>query len=284
VVKDSSGKIGGVFIGTNTLAILYNKDMFTAAGITTPPTTWSDFLADAKKLTTSKVTGFMFSAQNNGCSAWQFNPWEWTAGASKDSDLTSAGNVQALSFWSSLVSEGASSKDVVNQCQDQGMDALVQGQAAMIENGPWSFSTLDAAKNLHWSSFPIPVPATGDKLIVPLGGEVWTLPSTGVSANEAAAADFLKWSQTPSILTQFDAKLGYVPVMPSLWPAVQKSDPAMTAFIDSLKFARGRTTQLGLKTPNQVAALGTAIQQAVLGQASPTAALKTAQQTFNNAN
>lgn len=279
VVKNSKGDIGGVFIGTNTLAILYNKDMFTAAGITKTPTTWAEFLADAKKLTTPSVTGFMFSAQNNGCSAWQFNPWQWTAGG-KDADLTSPGDVKALTFWTSLITSGASSKDVVNQCQDQGMDALVQGQTAMIENGPWSFSTLNADKNLHWGSFPIPVPKAGDKLIVPLGGEVWTLPSTGNPTREKAALAFLKWSQTPKVLSEFDAKLGYVPVQPKLWPALEKSNPQMDSFIASLKNARGRTTQLGLKTPAQVAALGTAIQQAVLGQESPKAALASAQAAF----
>jgi multiple sugar transport system substrate-binding protein len=281
VVTDKQGNVGGVFIGTNTLAVLYNKDMFAKAGITTPPTTWDEFLADGKKLATPGVTGFMFSAQNNGCSAWQFNPWQWTAGGT-DTTLTDPGNVKALSFLTSLVQQGVSSKDVVNQCQDQGMNALVQGQTAMIENGPWSFSTLNAASNLKWGSFPIPVPTAGDKLIVPLGGEVWTLPKTGSTANEKAAEDFLKWSQTPAILQEFDSKLGYVPVMTSLWPATEKANPAMTSFIDSLKFARGRTTLLGTKTPNQVAALGTAIQQSILGQDSPKAALTSAQTQFSS--
>jgi multiple sugar transport system substrate-binding protein len=281
VVTDKQGNIGGVFIGTNTLAVLYNKDMFAKAGITSVPTTWDEFLTDAKKLTSAGVTGFMFSAKNNGCSAWQFNPWQWTAGG-VDNALADAGNVKALSFLTSLVQQGVSSRDVVNQCQDEGMNALVQGQTAMIENGPWSFSTLNAAKNLNWGSFPIPVPSAGDKLIVPLGGEVWTLPKTGDSANEAAAEAFLKWSQTPEILEQFDAKLGYVPVMTSLWPSVEKADPAMTSFIDSLEFARGRTTLLGTKTPSQVSALGLAIQQSILGQDSPTGALTAAQTQFES--
>lgn len=279
VVTDKSGKVGGVFIGTNTLAIFYNKDFFQKAKISSPPATWDEFMADGKKLAALGGTAFMFSAQNNGCSAWQLDPWRWSAGGSDDK-LNDPGNVKALAFWAQLVKEGVSSKDVVNQCQDQGMAALAQGKAAMIENGPWSFSTLNQATNLHWSSFPVPVPNAGDKLIVPLGGEVWTAPKTGDSAHEAAARDFIKWTQQSSILQQFDAKLGYVPVMTKLWPAVEKSDPHMTAFIDSLKYARGRTTVLGTKTSAQVTALGTAIQQAVLGQASAQAALTSAQQQF----
>jgi multiple sugar transport system substrate-binding protein len=276
-VTDSKGNVNGVFIGTNTLAIIYNKDMFQAAGITTPPATWDEFLADAKKLTTNGVTGFMFSAQNNGCGAWQFNPWQWTAGGT-DTNLSDSGNVKALTYWQSLINSGVSSKDVVNQCQDEGMNALVQKQAAMIENGPWSFSTLTAG-GVNWGAFPIPVPSSGDKLVVPLGGEVWTLPSTGNSANEKAAEDFLKWSQTASINQEFNKRLGYIPVQTRLWPALKKSDPQLTPFIDSLANARGRTTDLGTKYPKWNTALSTALQQALLGQASPQAALTTAQKT-----
>ena len=276
VVTNESGEVGGVFIGTNTLAIQYNKDMFAKAGITKTPETWDEFADAGKKLTSKGVQGFMFAGQNNGCSAWQYNPWQWTAGGT-DTNLTDAGNVKALTFLSDLVSSGVASKDVVNQCQDQSMEALVHGQAAMIENGPWSFSTLNAAKDLKWGTFPIPVPTAGDKLVVPLGGEVWTLPKTGDTAREQAARDFLKWSQTPEVLQQFDAKLGYVPVMKSLWPDLEKSNPQMTPFIQSLEFARGRTTDLGTKTSAHVTALGTAIQQAVLGQAPPDKALATAQ-------
>lgn len=276
VVTSKQGETGGVFIGTNTLAILYNKDMFAKAGIDSVPATWDDFLAAAKKVTSSGVQGFMFSGQNNGCSAWQFNPWQWTAGGT-DQNLTDAGNVKALGFLTSLVDAGVSSKDVVNQCQDQGMEALVNGQAAMIENGPWSFTTLNAAKGLNWGAFPIPVPKAGDKLIVPLGGEVWTLPKTGDSANEKAARDFLKWSQTSDVLQEFNTKLGYLPVVKSLWPAAEKANPLLTPFIESLQYARGRTRDLGTKTSAHVTALGTAIQQALLGQASPQDALAQAQ-------
>lgn len=276
VVTNAEGQTGGVFIGTNTLAILYNKDLFKKAGITETPKTWSEFEAAGKKLATGDVTGFSFSAINNGCTTWHFNPWQWSAGGSDD-NLTDAGNVKALTFTSNLVKSGISSKDVVNQCQDEGMQALVQGQTAMIENGPWSFNTLNAAENLNWGSFPIPVPEAGDKLVVPLGGEVWTLPQTGETDREKAALAFLKWSQTPEVLQQFNEKLGYVPVMSSLWPAVEQANPDMKSFIDSLEYARGRTTVLGTKTPTQVTALSTAIQQAILGQASPEKALADAQ-------
>ena len=39
------GQIYGIAIGANDLGLFYNEDMFKAAGITTPPATWSDLSA-----------------------------------------------------------------------------------------------------------------------------------------------------------------------------------------------------------------------------------------------
>src|SRR5689334_14877723 len=46
-----NGHIYGVHMGTNVLGLIYNTDMFKAAGITHPPATWAELLADAPKLT-----------------------------------------------------------------------------------------------------------------------------------------------------------------------------------------------------------------------------------------
>ena len=194
-----------------------------------------EFLDVAKQVTTPTVKGFMFAGINSGCSTWQFNPWMWTAGGSDD-DLTDAGTVEALTFWKSLIDSGVSSPDVLNQCQNEGMEAMIQGQVAMIENGPWSFSSLNAS--IDWGSFPIPVPEKGAELQVPLGGEIFILPSTGDETREQAAADFLAWTQTPEILIEFNDRLGYIPVVPSLWPEYEEAHPEMAATIAALPGAR----------------------------------------------
>ncbi|MEY9848802.1 multiple sugar transport system substrate-binding protein [Streptacidiphilus sp. BW17] len=71
----------GVPIYSMAYALYYNKAMFQAAGITTPPTTWSEFVADGTKLTKSGQWGvsvegaqtpenahhaFTFAAQQGG--------------------------------------------------------------------------------------------------------------------------------------------------------------------------------------------------------------------------
>jgi multiple sugar transport system substrate-binding protein len=63
-VSDGS-HVYGVPIGSNSLAIFYNKKMFSEAGITDPPKTWDELRDDAGKLTKSPVYGLALSAVND---------------------------------------------------------------------------------------------------------------------------------------------------------------------------------------------------------------------------
>jgi multiple sugar transport system substrate-binding protein len=270
--------LNGIFIGVVTLAIFYNKDMFKAAGITQVPQTWDQFAQDAKKLTTSKTYGFLFGGGQDQCATWQFNPWQWSAGGT-DLPLNSAGTVKALNFWHQLVASGATPKSVVNSCQDDTYQKFATGQAAMVENGAWDIAPLAKTK-INYGIFSIPVPTSSATLTLPLGGEMFTLPNTGNSAREKAANEFLAWSQQPSILTQFDQKIGYVPAQTALWPSVLKKNPAWAPFVNSLAAARGRTDVVKAKYPQWAQAMSTAISQTLLGQKSAAAALSAAQSSY----
>ena len=75
-------------------SLVYNTDMFTAAGITTTPTTWDEFVADATKLTNS-ATGVYGTAVDYSDS---FSPWKYifamteqAGGNFVSSDLKTAG-------------------------------------------------------------------------------------------------------------------------------------------------------------------------------------------------
>ena len=53
-------------LSIDTLAMIYNKDMFDSAGIATPPATWDDFEADISKLADGKFR----RADHAGCSGF----------------------------------------------------------------------------------------------------------------------------------------------------------------------------------------------------------------------
>ena len=73
------GKLYGLQPGANTLAIFYNKDVLSKAGVK-PPTTWDELKTTAKKLTVDKQYGFAFNATADYEGAWQFLPPMWTNG------------------------------------------------------------------------------------------------------------------------------------------------------------------------------------------------------------
>src|SRR5260370_9473205 len=92
IVTDSSGKIYGIPTNGYTLGILYNRKMFTAAGLdpNTPPQTWGAFPPYAKALTSSSAFGFAETSTGNQ-GGWHFTNWMYTAGG----DMQSADGTKA---------------------------------------------------------------------------------------------------------------------------------------------------------------------------------------------
>ena len=88
-------------------AMVYNKELFQKAGITTPPTTWSEFIQDAQKMTnpSAGVYGTTMDPSDS------YDPWKiwWTfakqAGGNfispdlKTAQMNSPEAVNAVKFW-----------------------------------------------------------------------------------------------------------------------------------------------------------------------------------------
>lgn len=159
---------------TDSFGLYYNTDMFKKAGITSPPKTTSELLADAKKLTvfnpdgSIKVAGLnpsftsayccglnslalarMFDAQwydTNGKAAFATDP-NWTKGLQWQQQLTDiygAGNLQT--FVAGQGQEFSSAND------------FETGRVAMQIDGEWRNAFIKAdAPNLAYSTAPLPV-------------------------------------------------------------------------------------------------------------------------------
>ena len=78
------GKVYGVPALIDNLAIIYNKDLFDAAGVDYPTAdwTWDDFRAAAKALTdpAKKQFGFAFPASADEDTVWHYDAMLWEAG------------------------------------------------------------------------------------------------------------------------------------------------------------------------------------------------------------
>jgi multiple sugar transport system substrate-binding protein len=268
------GQLYGVAPGVNDLALYYNKDMFTAAGLT-PPTTWAELTTDAKKLTVGKKNGIAFSAIGDEEGAFQFEPFFWSAGADL-ANLSSPQAVQALTLWKTLVNDGYASKSVVNWSQADVDQQFTAGNVAMMVNGPWQLPGLNATAGLHFGVVPIPVPAAGDKPVSPLGGEVWAVGHSN-SAEEAKAVAVVKCLLSPTMAAKWSNDAGYIPSDEAAAAQVGASNAQLEPFVAEIATAKARTAELGTKYPAVSTALTNALQSALAGSTSPQAALTTAQ-------
>ncbi len=274
------GKVYGLAPGVNAIALFYNKDLLSAAGLQ-PPTTWAELSADAAKLTTPQHYGFAMSADNDGEGAWTFLPFFWSNGGDL-AHLDAPASVQALQFVTSLVKSGSMSKSVVTWAQADANDQFIAGKAAMMINGPWQFASLNAAKGLNYGVAPIPVPQAGDKVKVALGGEMWAVPIT-TSAKQKAAGAVLACMNNAANQTTFSTAAGYVPSLQTSAAQFAQTTPALAPFVTEVATALSRTAEVGTKFPTIATAIETAEQSAITGAASPQQAMSAAQATASKA-
>jgi multiple sugar transport system substrate-binding protein len=262
----------GLPIGNNDLVLFYNKKMLSAAHLT-PPQTWDDLLKDAKALSNGNTYGIAFSAPNEEEATWQFEPFLWTNGGDLNK-MDSPQALQALNLWVNLVKEGGASKSVLNWTQDNVETQFEQQRAAMEINGPWELSNIKKA-GIDFGIASIPVPQTNLKAISPLGGEVFTIP-TSTPDKEQAAFTFLQWMQQPANLIATDKAFGYIPANKTAADQLASEDPELKVFEQELITGRARTTIYGANYPTVSQDVWTAIQEAITGTQTPSAALKQA--------
>ncbi|HEY4456936.1 MAG TPA: sugar ABC transporter substrate-binding protein [Pseudonocardiaceae bacterium] len=269
------GKVYGLAPGVNGLALIYNKDLLQAAGLT-PPSTWDELKTDATKLTKGSTYGLAFSAANSEEGTWQFLPFFWSNGADL-SHVDSPQAVAALAFVSGLVSSGSASKSVVNWNQNDVTDQFTSGNAAMMVNGSWTLPALDQVSSLHYGVVSLPTPTAGGSPVVALGGEVGVIPATG-STTQQAAAKVLSCVLSEKNMLSWDTGHDYVPSRQGTATTFAQQNPAMKSFVTEVGTARSRTAELGTRYPKVSTALATAIQAALTGAQSPQSALAQAQQ------
>ena len=264
------GKLYGLQPAANTIAIFYNKDVLTKAGVT-PPTTWDELKAAAKKLTVGEQYGFAFNATADFEGAWQFLPPMWTNGGD-ETKLKEPQVAEALGLWKDLVDSGVASKSVVTWSQADVNDQFIAGKAAMMLNGPWQIPSLEKAKsNFGVVSFPVNKP--GQTSTAPLGGEAWTVPLSGNKAKMSKAAEFVKCMNTDENQMQRAKQGGLVPTKLALADRFKTEVPSMAGFVDAVAHARARTGKLGEKWPDTAKTIYTGMQLVLTGQAAPADAM-----------
>ena len=165
------GKISGVALSADSLALYYNKDLLGAAGITAPPATWDQFQDDVRLLT--RINSFGEITQSGAALGTAGNINRSTdvlsalflqngvlvpRGKSDELRLSGAAGVNALTFYTQF-GNPTSSLYTWNPVMHYSIDAFYEGTAAMMINYSWHYETIKRKNSkLNFAVAPLPQP------------------------------------------------------------------------------------------------------------------------------
>ncbi|WCN83306.1 sugar ABC transporter substrate-binding protein [Micromonospora sp. LH3U1] len=272
----SAGKTYGVPIGANTLALYYNKDLLTAAGV--DPVTIKDWTSLTGALTKVKAAGkkgITFSAIGTEEGSFQFLPWFWGSGAQLTS-LDSPQAVSALALWTDWLKQGHAPNSVINNTQTTSWQEFATGDYAFAENGTWQLAN---AEKLRFPYGTIAIPASaGGPAPAPTGGEFVSIPVQKNTGRYDTSQKLVACLTNAENLLTTDTTLSYVAPVAAVQERQAAADPKLKVWVEAVRAAKGRTgDNLGTKYPKISESLWTAVQAALSGGKSPREALTAAQ-------
>lgn len=270
------GKVWTMPFDANDLGVYYNKKLFAKAGITTPPATWTQFLADAKKLTSNGTYGFEMPIGNQEWTVWIWETLLWQAGGhllnSSQTKVAfdSPAGIKALEYWNTLMKDHVATFGPLNDSYQLG--AFESGKVAMTINGPWNVAALQQQHAVSYGAFPLPK----DKIAATnIGGESLFIFNTTPAQNKAAFL-FAKYVTSPAFQIGYDTGSGYLPVSKTAQDSAQyqaylKKNPFINVFVKEMAVGKARPPIPAY--PQISADIGNAIENTLYGRMSAAAAL-----------
>ncbi|WP_240741691.1 ABC transporter substrate-binding protein [Deinococcus sp. KSM4-11] len=231
---DYKGMSYGVPVHSVALAMYYNKDLLTKAGVTKVPTNRSEYLAAAQKCTVDKGGKHPGDA---GFDAKNLDTWAagvvngWMGGTiaysvtrqngadlvdkAQDAAFTSPGAQEALQFLVDQVQKYHVSP--ANATEQSEIAAFRQGKACFNFNGVWMLEQYKGQTGLNFGVTP--VPQLGTKMNAAWGGSSHlTLPRQRANYDKnkrAAALEFVSWMTQPAQNLTWTAA-GGLPTQPAV--------------------------------------------------------------------
>lgn len=240
----------GIPTATRPFGVAYNTEMFKAAGIAQPPTTWDEMIADAQKLTKGDVYG-LGVAYADSFDPWKFI-WAFTeqAGGSfvskdlKKADLNSPIVAKAVTqYFDLLTKQKVVNPKGVGWKNADALAAFATGKAAMLPLGTGtSLPTLDKSTvKGKYAFFPLPGVAPG-MTSRPAGAPA---AQTIVSGDNVAIASYTKNKDLAlayvNLITSKDMQIeqfkyfGNLPSTIDAGAQVAKENPVLAPFSEAEK-------------------------------------------------
>lgn len=272
------GKIYSIPEALSTRMMYYRTDLFEAAGITSPPKTWAEFVTALKAAQTPPdVYGIAIQGAGDE-SVWNYTYFMLGAGGyftneAGDWAINQPANVEALQYEVDLVSKDqVSPPDPTAVDQDTVQALFTSGKAATYFGPPWTLPSIDESIKDKVAIAPYP---TKDGNPAPL----YIQDSFVLFKNAkhpAEATKFLEFWSQDEYQVEFNTVESLIPVTTSAGADPAFADNAsLQAFVAAIPDARSYPLKIGWETVN--VELRNAIQAALLGQKTPQQALDDAQ-------
>ena len=290
----ASGRHEGKLYGLPTYVdlasfIAVDLDALAEAGFDRPPETWSELREYAKALTKPDRPGIAFPATTAPVDINIFEGIAYANGgrifdeATNTVTLNDAGVVDALQLYADLIADGSTpvgSAMTETNFRDTAQ-LFGQGRAAMWVGLSWLNTPWGTPEGLNWTGAPFPDPDAVSGAFPPVSAIMDPTAILMVSArskNPEAAIEYIDfWSQNEQLgIWGANPEVARVPAGKAAWtsPALAKVWPNWVSSYEAGTLFKGAEPMprfIGVSAVES--ALGTAIQQVVLGQKTPQEAL-----------
>jgi multiple sugar transport system substrate-binding protein len=271
------------------LAIVYNQDLFDAAGIDAPTAdwTWDDFRTAAKALTdpSKQQFGFGFPIDASEDTVWHYDAMLWEAGG----DILNADNTQAafnspegVKALTTLQDMAVTDQSMFLDQQNVGkIDELFNaGNIGMMVTGPWALSSYP---DVNYGVQIMPMYDGGSHATI-AGPDMWVMFDNEGKGD--AAWQFMTWLTAAEQVKQDSMESGHLPIRNSVvneagfLDAFDAKFPGEGLFAENLaNVTKARPVITSYDQISQI--MGAAVVKVMLGQAEPQAALDDAAQQVN---
>jgi multiple sugar transport system substrate-binding protein len=269
---------------TNTQALYWNKADFAAAGISGPPTTINQMLADAATLTVPSKGQYGLGV--DGTDMWNMGPYIWSMGGS----FTNSNYTQASGYMDSTATTTAvqtlvnllKAGDIGSDFQGgasavSGETGFPKGEYAMYIDGPWAVPTYAALSPVpSYGIAAFPSGAGGS--VSTVGGEDNLVAKQG--HHVADAEKFAEFLDTPFAQLAM-AKTGDMSTEKNDAAKEDAATPYFKVFTTQLLTARIRANSAGYSQMDSD--WSNELQQILAGTVTVAAGLQTAAQEGNTA-
>ena len=199
------GRYYGLPFTSNNLCLYYNQELLDEAGVTEVPASWDEVLEACGKLKEIGVNGFGVAGSQTTDTTFQMWPFIWGSGSDVD-HIDSPETVETLKFYETMVENQYMSTEVVNYNSGDNANQFIAGKTAMIVDGPWRLSSIQADAGFEFGVDKIPEGNAGFKTV--LGGHNFAISNTG---NVDLSWEFVKYMNRPEVMVKYSEAENYIP-------------------------------------------------------------------------